>query len=381
VHLGIDAVEYALQHPHKLEKVSVVRVSKAGRVYEQPLVEWPQALRRRVLDRVFPVRGGVEIDGRRAAELDEGQVRRVAERLRGARNVVVSSPFSPVYPEDELKVQQLLSSELGQGVRVVASHQVVADMGFAYRENSAILNASMAESAAEILNEVEVGLANLGVSAPVFTLLNSGLQLPAEVLRQLPILSSGAGFAATAIGVCSVMKVTEAIVVERTEGDTVIMGAVHGGLVVMRDAVEVDGFRLNVGGPLTYVTRREASEVLKLGHYFFAAVCGEKIFSTLTAEESRELAGRLGKEVVHVDEPAAPAIGAVTAPHGIRLVRVYPPRTSMEEAKRSLSEELKQTGRRLGIEVDGASMSMYEASIATLPADSKRLLGVLQVSP
>jgi N-methylhydantoinase A/oxoprolinase/acetone carboxylase beta subunit len=71
------------------------------------------------------VRGGNEFDGRKIAPLDEPEILRIAGeiRSRGLKAASITSVFSPVTPDMELRAAEILGNEI-PGLSISLSHEV-----------------------------------------------------------------------------------------------------------------------------------------------------------------------------------------------------------------------------------------------------------------
>lgn len=135
-----------------------------------PFAGFPARLRAIVEGYTAYLSGGVEIDGRLIARVDEDEVRRVARELRdeGLRNVVVVGVYSPIdtrYGQEE-QVKRILIEELGAGANVTLSRQV-AQIGFLERENASILNAAILPLARKTIGEFRHAFRDLDLDVPL----------------------------------------------------------------------------------------------------------------------------------------------------------------------------------------------------------------------
>jgi N-methylhydantoinase A/oxoprolinase/acetone carboxylase beta subunit len=119
--------------------------------------------------RSYLARGGHEFDGRHIAELDVGELRRHAADMaeHGVRTVAISSVFSPVNSEFELRAAEVLAEELGPDVAISLSHEV-GRIGLLERENATIVNAALRELAAQIVDGLEASISGFGIDAPLY---------------------------------------------------------------------------------------------------------------------------------------------------------------------------------------------------------------------
>ncbi|GAP86113.1 putative hydantoin utilization protein A [Rosellinia necatrix] len=179
----------------RLSKVAVLRLCGPFSKHAPPCVDWPGDLRALVLGHHALLGGGLEVDGRLIADLDEAQIRRecAVVRAKGIRSVVVNGVFSPVDATErqEERAAALVRAEI-PGCDVVCSSEV-ANLGFLERENAAILNASILAFARRTIRSFREPVRRLGLSCPVFVAQNDGTILSGEMAARLPIRTFSSG--------------------------------------------------------------------------------------------------------------------------------------------------------------------------------------------
>ena len=146
--IGTTHFTNALIEARGLAPTAALRLGLPATASLPPMVDWPQRLVAAVEGRAYLAHGGHEFDGRHIAELDPDELRRHAADMaaHGIRSVAISSVFSPVSNEFELRAAQIIGEELGPDVAISLSHEI-GRIGLLERENATIINAALRELA------------------------------------------------------------------------------------------------------------------------------------------------------------------------------------------------------------------------------------------
>jgi N-methylhydantoinase A/oxoprolinase/acetone carboxylase beta subunit len=141
------------------------------------------------------VDGGLEVDGNQISDINEDDIRKQAEIIRGKgiKSVVINGVFSPVdvhFHQEERAAR--IMREVYPEADVVISKDV-ANLGFLERENAAILNASILPFARETIASFQSAISRLELSCPVFVTQNDGTILSASSASKLPIRTFSSG--------------------------------------------------------------------------------------------------------------------------------------------------------------------------------------------
>jgi N-methylhydantoinase A/oxoprolinase/acetone carboxylase beta subunit len=158
------------------------------------MVDWPARLVEAVNGRPYLAHGGHEFDGRHISELDEDELRRAAADMaaHGVRSVAVSSVFSPVNTEFELRAAAVLAEELGPAVAISLSHEI-GRIGLLERENATIINAALRELAAGIVEGLAKSVSGHGIAAPIYLSQNDGTLMDVDYARRYPVATFASG--------------------------------------------------------------------------------------------------------------------------------------------------------------------------------------------
>ncbi|MFF4776066.1 hydantoinase/oxoprolinase N-terminal domain-containing protein [Microtetraspora fusca] len=246
VMIGTTHFVNALVEASRLEPVAAVRLGLPATAALPPMVDWPDRLRTAVEGRTYLCRGGHEFDGRPISDLDEEEIRRVAGDIaaRGLRSVAISSVFSPVSAEFELRAAEILAAELGPGVHLSLSHEI-GRVGLLARENATIVNAALRSLAVGIVDAFGGALLAAGIDAPLFLSQNDGTLMDVEQARRYPVATFASGPTNSMRGAAFLSGLTDCAVVD-IGGTTTDVGVLVGGFP--REAAgeaELAGVRTN----------------------------------------------------------------------------------------------------------------------------------------
>jgi N-methylhydantoinase A/oxoprolinase/acetone carboxylase beta subunit len=247
VMLGTTHATNAVLERRNLQRVGVLRLAAPATTAVRPLLAWPRDLRAAVSAGEAIVGGGIEVDGRELAPLDEGAVRRFCARLRDADGVAITGMFSPASPEQELRARELVLAELGD-VHVSLSHEVGA-LGLIERENATVLNAALVAVANDVAGALDTALAAHGLEATVLFAQNDGTLMALDYAVRNPVLTIGSGPANSLRGAAFLSGVGDALVADVGGTSTDIGVLVAGFPRESAAAVEIGGIRTNFRMP------------------------------------------------------------------------------------------------------------------------------------
>ncbi|PNH46479.1 hypothetical protein VD0004_g1697 [Verticillium dahliae] len=187
-----------------LSQVAVIRLGSHGFVKGAlPFADWPKSLRGIIEGYSAIVPGGVNIDGRLIAPLDEKALRLEARKIHELklRNVVVvgmGSPMDTTYHQESeartiiLSELERLDTDYAKSTNIVLSNSV-AGSGLLARENASVLNASILTFARRTVYSFIRAMRKVGLQCPLYLTSNAGHLLPFSEAVSFPIriFSSG----------------------------------------------------------------------------------------------------------------------------------------------------------------------------------------------
>ncbi|CAL1709132.1 unnamed protein product [Somion occarium] len=180
----------------RLARVAVIRLCGPYTRQCPPFIDFPNCLRVLMQGYVAYIDGGLEIDGREIAPLNEQQLVEECKIIKekGIRNVVLSGIFSPLDSsgKQEIVARDTVYRELGSTVNVVCSRDV-GQLGLLERENASILNASILTFARRTIRGFQQAMHRLGLRCPLFLTQNDGTLTCAASAARLPIRTFASG--------------------------------------------------------------------------------------------------------------------------------------------------------------------------------------------
>lgn len=162
---------------------------------------------------VIRVGGKVNIKGKIITPIDEEEVARACDDLRGkVEAVAVAGMMSVRNAALELGVKTLVEERCK--VPVVCSHELSTQLGFHDRTVTAILNASLIPILEGFIHGVEMALRGKGIEAPIYMVKGDGNLASLSFIQKKPIESILSGPAASIIGALSLAGCEDGIVVD-----------------------------------------------------------------------------------------------------------------------------------------------------------------------
>ena len=251
VMVGTTHFTNALLEKRGLSPTAVIRLSMPATQLLPPLVDCPDEFREAIGNHIYMVRGGNEFDGREISPLDQAGIRDAAKEIRGrgVRAIAVCGVFSPVDPAHELEAARLIR-DVAPDVRVCMSHEN-GRMGLLERENAAVLNACLGETAETTIQGIENALELLGIRAPLYMSQNDGTLMDTSFASQFPVLTISSGPTNSMRGAAYLSGITDGIVVDIGGTSTDVGALVKGFPRESSVAVHLAGVRTSFRMPDT----------------------------------------------------------------------------------------------------------------------------------
>ena len=251
VMVGTTHFTNALLEKRGLSPTAVIRLSMPATQLLPPLVDCPDEFREAIGNHIYMVRGGNEFDGREISPLDRAGIRDAAKEIRGrgVRAIAVCGVFSPVDPTHELEAARLIR-DVAPDVRVCMSHEN-GRMGLLERENAAVLNACLGETAEATIQGIESALELLGIRAPLYMSQNDGTLMDTSFASQFPVLTISSGPTNSMRGAAYLSGITDGIVVDIGGTSTDVGALVKGFPRESSVAVHLAGVRTSFRMPDT----------------------------------------------------------------------------------------------------------------------------------
>lgn len=250
VMIGTTHFTNALIEARRLAPTAALRLGLPATASLPPMVDWPQRLVAAIKGRAYLAHGGHEFDGRHIAELDPDELHRHAADMaaHGIRSVAISSVFSPVSNEFELRAAQIIGEELGPNVAISMSHEI-GRIGLLERENATIINAALRELATHIIDGLVGSVTGHGINAPLFLSQNDGTLMDVDFARRYPVATFASGPTNSMRG-AALLSGLETCAVVDVGGTTSDVGVLtHGFPREATTQVDVAGIRTNFRMP------------------------------------------------------------------------------------------------------------------------------------
>lgn len=249
VAIGTTHFTNAIVQARGLAPTAAIRLGLPASAGVPPMTRWPSALTTALGAHRFLCHGGYEFDGHELSPLDPDELKRVAEQLAhdGVRSVAITSIFSPVNADLELRAAEILRGEL-PGLSCSLSHEI-GRIGLIERENATIINAALLPLAERTVAAMGEALHRSGVDAPLFLSQNDGTLMDREYVRRYPVATFAAGPTNSMRGAALLSGLDDCVVVD-IGGTTADVGAVVDGFPRQATtAVDIAGVRTNFRMP------------------------------------------------------------------------------------------------------------------------------------
>lgn len=247
--LGTTHCTNALVERKRLNQIASIRIGAPATLAVKPLVGVPDDLRQHLGKHTYIVRGGHEFNGAEIVKLDEAELYRIAKEIKGVvDSVAVTSVFSPVSKEHELRAAEILREVLGSEIPISLSHEI-GSVGLLERENATILNAAVVQVAKTTAEGFINALKEEGINAKVFFGQNDGTLMNVEYAIKYPILTIACGPTNSIRGASYLAGLSDALVVD-VGGTTTDVGVLINSFPRESSlAVEIGGARTNFRMP------------------------------------------------------------------------------------------------------------------------------------
>lgn len=249
VMIGTTHFTNAVVERKGLQEIAAIRLGLPASRAIKPYADWPDDLSRALGRHTYLLGGGHEFDGREIAPLGENALMAAIREIRtkGLTAAAVSSIFSPIQNEMEIRVRDILLNEM-PGLNVTLSSEI-GRIGLLERENAALLNASLSGLSLEVVESFKTALRDVGIAAPLYISQNDGTLMTPEYVARYPVLTFASGPTNSMRGAARLSGEENAIVVD-IGGTTSDVGMLIGGFP--REAsvhCDIGGVRTNFRMP------------------------------------------------------------------------------------------------------------------------------------
>ncbi len=247
--IGTTHFTNAVIERRHLSETAVVRLCLPAAQCLPPMVDWPADLRAAVGNHVFLASGGFEFDGQPIAPFDPGEITRIGAQIRqrGITSIAVAGVFAPVKDQYEREAAALLAAECPWASITMSSS--IGQLGLLERESATILNSALRGLARRTVAALREGVAQCGITCPVFLSQNDGTLMGAAQAERFPVLTFASGPTNSMRGAAFLSGRSEAIVID-IGGTTTDVGLLHKGFPRQAGStVDVGGVRTNFRMP------------------------------------------------------------------------------------------------------------------------------------
>jgi N-methylhydantoinase A/oxoprolinase/acetone carboxylase beta subunit len=259
--IGIENVieGIAIQDPTAIRMVSIsttlatnaIAEGKGKRValfligYDPELVASFKLESRFATPNFFYFHGGHNLHGNQKAELDlPALVTKTNQIKEQIDAIAISSYFSPLNPEHEIRTHQAISQICD--LPLVLGHQLSTKLGSVERATTAALNASLLAVLQDFIIAVRRAMERRGIEAPLMVVRGDGTLMSDEFAAQSPVETIHSGPAASAIGGRFLSHIDDALVVD-VGGTTTDLALIKDGEVtISEDGAAVSGYKTSV---------------------------------------------------------------------------------------------------------------------------------------
>ncbi|MEJ2597777.1 MAG: hydantoinase/oxoprolinase family protein [Anaerolineales bacterium] len=193
----------------------------------------------------FYFAGGHDLYGNEKVPLDlPGILAKVNQIKSKVDAFAVSSYFSPLNPEHEIRVQAAIASVCD--LPIVLGHQLSTKLGSVERATTAALNASLLAVLQDFIIAVRNAMERRKIDAPLMVVRGDGTLMSDEFAVHSPVETIHSGPAASAIGGRFISHLEDALVLD-IGGTTTDIALVQGGQVTINeDGATVSNFKTAV---------------------------------------------------------------------------------------------------------------------------------------
>ena len=249
VNIGTTHFINAVVEGKRLAKVSVIRLCGTASKRLPPFSDFPANLAEKLEGTVVLASGGYQFDGQEITQINEAEILSIIETLKknGDRHIVVSGIFSPLRPDQENEVVDLIHKHYPEAS--VTASKSIGRIGLLERENAAILNECIRPLCSDAIHGFRESLKELGLHCPMFLTQNDGTILSEEMALKYPVHTFASGATNSMRGAAFLSGLQDALVVD-IGGTSTDVGVLLKGFPRHASAeVKIGGVRTNFRMP------------------------------------------------------------------------------------------------------------------------------------
>lgn len=249
VMIGTTHFTNAFVQARSLACVGVIRLGAPASTSLPPFVDWPAPLEKMVSGWADVLHGGYNYDGSEISSLRPDEIRQAVRKIRdaGIRSIAISSVFAPVNDAQERMARAIVKELIPEASVTLSSD--IGRIGLLERENAAIMNASLAVMAEDVMRSFAQSLQTLRFNCSFYLSQNDGTLMAPELATRFPVLTFASGPTNSIRGAGFLSGIENGIVVD-IGGTTTDVGVLMNGFPrESAVAVDVGGVRTNFRMP------------------------------------------------------------------------------------------------------------------------------------
>jgi len=252
VMIGTTHFTNAVVERRNLTQTAAVRLCLPAAQCLPPMVDWPEDIFDAVGGNYWMAKGGNEFDGRNISELDETELKEIAQSIgkKGIDTIAICSVFSPVNDDMEQKARSIMRGVLPKANFTLSSE--IGRLGILERESAAIMNASLYQLSHHTVGAFGQALKSMDLTCPYYITQNDGTLMSADFVQAYPVLTFASGPTNSMRGASFLTGEQNAIVVDVGGTSTDVGSLVKGFPRPASTSVDVGGVRTNFRMPDVY---------------------------------------------------------------------------------------------------------------------------------
>lgn len=191
------------------------------------------------------INGRMDVMGREVSPIFENEVENALYGMKGKVETLAISGYACVKnPRHELLVKAMAERILG--IPTVCGHEMSAELGYAERTVTSVLNASLIPIITELMKDIDYVLKSRKINVPMMVLKGTGHGVISEYAAACPIETILSGPAASVMGARFLSNIDDAIVVDIGGTTTDILSYSRGEAIIDKRGMNVGGRRTKV---------------------------------------------------------------------------------------------------------------------------------------
>lgn len=247
INVGTTLALNSLLETKSLNKVGLIRLASHSPDFP-PAYFWPEKYKNKILIDYKTISGGREYNNTYIQSFSPDELMLAAEELiaKGVNSIAIVSVFSPLYVDEELYVEKILSEKFD--VPISLSHQL-GGLGFIERENATLLNAALKNVLRVNFENLISALQEIGFRGPCFVTQNNGTLMNINSAIAFPVKTIASGATNSLVGAAKLAGCQDAIIVD-IGGTSTDIGVVENGFPLRSlRGITVGGITCNLVAP------------------------------------------------------------------------------------------------------------------------------------